>query len=247
MKKILMLALTATMMLVACKKDKGGDEPWEEQPFGGCGYVPRELDEQGRVVQIRDTANWSSVIKYTYNSNSIQKTTYFRGGSSQHDSYRLDNEGRIIEKLDGHTQWQWNYKYNSEGYLIEIKVSSSNMPENITWSDGNIVKTGSNYTYSYGDDDTTDDILDKGVLQYIYSDISGYSNSDVFAFPLAKYFGKKPKKLPIKVVAEWENPFIPKDIVTYEYTKDPQGKILSYIEIRNNGTPLTHQLYCPNE
>ena len=230
MKKILLLAFTATMMLSACKKDKGGDEVetiptcaivktverWNNTEYIGTDVF--KFDEQGRVID----DGWATYEYYT--DRIITTDSDSDPADPRITTHTLDAQGRII-KQEGY-YGNSTYEYNNDGYLIKANGTT------FTWESGNLVKAvevfGStsyitNITYG------NDIITDKLVAGFIFGGI--YANE----WYLLDYFGKQPKNAPII-----EQRGTTTD--TYSYMKDNKGKINGY-KVTKDGESTPHWEY----
>ncbi|MFD1629684.1 hypothetical protein [Pseudopedobacter beijingensis] len=230
MKKILMLAFTATMMLVACKKDKGGDEPETIPTCATVKTVERlgnsvynntnaiKFDSQGRIKEENDT--FESFL-YEYQSDKIT-VTYSYPGNEYLSTLTLDNKGRVT-KIDNR-YGTFEYEYNSDGYLIkETSTEAGSATTSFTWESGNlvkIVKTNNGTSYTTNITYSNDVITDKLIAANVYDNIYGFDT-----FRLYQYFGKHPKNAPI---LEQNNNTNSGYTANYSYTKDNNGKINAF-------------------
>ncbi|MFD1629995.1 hypothetical protein [Pseudopedobacter beijingensis] len=238
MKKILMLALTATMMLVACKKDKGGDEPetiptcamvkWEDS-YGYSSTDVVKFDDKGRIKD-----DGSATYEYF-----PDKIIVKRDGDNI-ARCTLDAQGRIVKiedyNMEGEIDYFCEFEYNNEGYLIKSRrpYGSDYTIKTYTWENGNLVKivettnwnvsapTSVTETITYGNDV----IKDKLIAQEIYN----YYSSSKWNGGLIEYFGKMSKNAPVLIQSDypWGS--------SYTYKKDAKGKINGYKEIYNTGS-----------
>ena len=232
MKKILLLAFTATVMLGACKKDKGGDEPETVPTCAMVKTVERwgssedidtdvvKFDEQGRVVKDGDNT-------YEYSSGKITVTENYSGGSQYITEYTLDGQGRVITSKYSGTDTE--YKYNNDGYLIERK--SGDYTTAYEWQNGNLVKIVSTSIYNgtsqevysstitYGNDTINDKLIAGVIFGEMYAE-----------WHLSAYFGKQPKNAP---VMEKEKNSGPETTNIYFYVKDSKNKVIGYTETKD--------------
>jgi YD repeat-containing protein len=226
MKKILLLAFTASVILSACKKDKN-DDP-ETLPTcanisvkedGNTGTSVIRFDEQGRVKE-SNSNNYAS--SYQYQSDKIIFTESYPGVQNATITFTLDAQGRVIEAVD--SDGTTNYEYNNDGYLtksIDVRYGST-ATETYTWQSGNLVKIDKAYgttgstpetsssTITYG----SDIITDKRVAGSVFGEL--YSH-----WELHQYFGKQPKNAPTR---ENDNG----DYNNYIYIKDAKGSITGF-------------------
>ncbi len=239
MKKILLLAFTASVMLGACKKDKGGDEP-ETVPT--CAMVKiREynnsstdiirFDEQGRVKE--ETGNdWGT--SYEYYSDKIVVTSGPSSGQNNRTiTYTLGGQGRIIKSVENNDGASLGiiteYEYNSDGYLVEATRTGGGEPYTVTytWTNGNLVKIESPWSttdITYGNDVFKDRLIPGFIYGEIYTE-----------YYIQDYFGKQPKNAPVierekSIQSSWSNNTV------YSYTKDSKGQIISYTETKEEET-----------
>ncbi len=233
MKKILLMAFTATVMLGACKKSD--DSSKEElcttiSSYSGLFGNPNAsssnasfnltYDSQGRLVSESGSGR-NQVL--TYETSTIKVKTTEENVTSN-DTYTLDGNNRIIKSEGDGLTGNRTYKYDSNGYLSEIENEQGGTTK-YTWSNGNLLKregfdTGSSVayettTYSYYDDIATQVSL---VIEQSES-----MNPLVF-----NYYGKTSKNL-----LKSENN------TSYKYDKDTKGRVtkvtISGIELGSSG------------
>jgi YD repeat-containing protein len=233
MKKILLLAFTASVMLGACKKDKGNDEP-ETLPTcatitegeigsgGSLNTIILKFDEKGRVKE--ETNSWGS-YSYEYHSNKIIATETETDAPSEKriTTYTLDNQGRVTQSVyNGETPTI--YEYNNDGYLIKVTWTDNGntSTETYIWESGNIVKI-------INDSFTTDVIYGSEVINDKL--ISSAISTDLYCpdYYLQDYFGKKFKNAPIKKQSTGST-------YNYSYTKDSKANIIGYSALNANQT-----------
>lgn len=237
MKKILILAFTASVMLGACKKDKQEEEL---QPNVDCSqfYVNSsnaQFDSQGRII----AHTYDNKDTYVYHSDRIA-VTYWPNLSA---TYTLDEKGRIVKQVyNGETVF---YEYNNDGYLIkETQTNNGNTSTKIyTWESGNPVKIVKNRWDGYSEIQNitygSDIINDKLVNIDLYINILSQGQ-------LYQYFGKSWKNAPVKIETKSEGGNYPSESTTYyEYNKTIYGEITSY-KYRENGWSSNYYMMRSN-
>nr|WP_294895043.1 hypothetical protein [uncultured Pedobacter sp.] len=231
MKKILLLAFTASVMLGACKKSD--DTPKEElctqvstytdvyessQGDSDSDITNVTYDSQGRVSKVA-WSDGSSFLSYTYNTGSITEDLNDNGYLEQ-TVYTLDNQSRIVRAVRG-TDVDVSYSYNAEGYLSEINDGSDNIT--FEWQNGNMVESDGT-TYSY-----YNEVAPQSYLITTFGEDNMYLNSSLYS-----YFGKMSKNL-LKTETEGQS------TTTYQYEKDTKGRVNKITSV-NGGDKDTYAI-----
>lgn len=245
MKKVLMLALTASVLLGACKKDKEDSNPANRcqilkfTPAGNLDYSPTE-----HTI----TYNTNGKIAGIYNAEQSRIFSY------ESDKMTVGVDANLL----------LTYNYNSSKQIISAK-SSSQWPENVTisYNDSKISKIltsvddiSSTFTYSnnevvkiiekWGDRESFETIItykdEKYTNPLIFeltfpSMIDGAIRSFI-KYNLADSFGGKEKRLIDKVEYIGKNGWN-SYTNTYSYLKDDKGNITKISIITTTGIGYT--------
>ncbi|HTN21276.1 MAG TPA: hypothetical protein VL125_12415 [Pelobium sp.] len=226
MKKILLLAFTASVMLGACKKSD--DTPKEEVCTTVSSYSTSydyspdthvkniSYDSQNRISKV----TWSnSSLTYTYSASSITEDVN-DGGYLEQTVYTLDDKNRIVREVRG-TDVDISYFYDAEGHLSEVNDGSETTT--FEWQNGNLVECDGT-TYSY-----YNEVAPQSYLITTYGVNGIYLNSSLYS-----YFGKMSKNL-LKTETEGQS------TTTYQYEKDTKGRVNKITSI-NGGDKDTYAI-----
>lgn len=188
-KKFLLLStILVGVISVACSNDSENNEP--EMPsvkmvlnsiYGGypsssdpesygVRFEDAQYDTQGRILSYKEYDG--DLVLYTYSSSSITKSD-----SGEEWQYNLNADGLIISDSKGN-----RFEYDSNKQLI------SDGDDNFVWSNGNMVKSGSD-TYVY----TTYFNTVSCFIQFLFSTVY-FDNCDPFLMA-SGFYGKIPKNL----------------------------------------------------
>jgi hypothetical protein len=212
MKKILILLLSASMLIVAsCEKSEK-----ESDRFSGCllisvqsgegsNYKPSRsfsYDEKGRIVEVKDEDGLVDQT-YKYTANQIIRNGYLHVGSVI-NTYNLDASGKVISSterfpsnyLDADSDTE--YIYNSEGFLIQVKrkgiSDNQSYVENYGYTNGNLTSTSGGF-YKYKKVIYYNDDVDRW---YFHNKNHSDGVRDVDPY-LRNFFGKNSKNLISKI------------------------------------------------
>lgn len=228
-KSILLLSALCLLIVASCKRPDDIVDPGtttcllteRTKSFAGIDgeKFTNTYDADGKITSVKVSGGGvPTVIIYTYSASKITAVRTDEDGSYT-SVYSLDAQGRIVtESLNG-SDYR-SYSYNADGYLIELVEGSSTTK--YSYTDGNLTKVDdiegkTTKTYTYGTD-----------LFNINFFLGEYFSSES---PLAKYFGKSSKNLPIKYAHKGiygnEELLIAEE--TYSYQKDAQGNIVKVV------------------
>jgi YD repeat-containing protein len=261
MKKILLMAFTASVMLGACKKDKNAEPKVEQgcpvatyhysETEGGSTYEedPYTLgyDTQGRIISIN---NGTYSTAYTYLDGTIVEET--DNGSA---TYTLNSEGKItgmtaLSNYGGDNSVVVN-KYNAQGYLSELKYNDENYSSTTTfiYTDGELTRMEettvmANSTYTNVTQITYKNEYSKNALAYAetfpyIADISTGGDTRTYLNVL----GKSNKRLinTVTVSRTGSNSF--NVVKSYSYEKDASGNVtkVGIISAGSNSSTISHE------
>lgn len=198
-----------------------------------------QYDGGGKIT----TVNSSSVFNNGTPNTSTYAFTYTADSFSDGDkTYALDAMGRIKSSTRYYKVNNinyiatFNYTYNSDGYITEVKNSSTNEVTKFTWTAGNLTKVEDSYMVG--------GVLSTNVQIYDYSTEVKPDNfySDVPDLPVPntyifKFMGKQSKNLISKVRYEGGS-----TAEILSYGKDSNGNITSLTE-KEDGTAKTFGIY----
>nr|WP_294898583.1 hypothetical protein [uncultured Pedobacter sp.] len=227
MKKILLLAFTASVMLGACKKsdDTSKDETCTKVSSYTDLYEDSQntesvtwnvtYDSQGRISRIAESGGPST--NYTYTATSI-KEEYNESGSVDVTTYTINDKNQIVKKVEG-TNDDVTYTYDTQGYLTEMNEGVEKTT--FKWQNGNMVEkeqfindvSQRRISYLYFDD----------VAPQTYLLAGGYTfnNSELYTF-----FGKPSKNL-LKGTTGGGGGYE----TAFQYTKNDKGRVSQVIKI----------------
>lgn len=237
-KSILMLSVIGLLIVASCKKDnKVVNEEGcllTESTYKESANDPETsfytYDAEGKIANVKfvQKGGYSYTMNYTYSDLEIIEVEKHTG-STYIRNYTLDAMGRIVKETYPYTMVL--YVYNTDGYLIEIKRSSSSSP----------LKTISKYNYTDGNL-TSVNFEDDYTVNFTYTNESARDNfySEI-EFPinnlLRGHYGKTSKNL-VAVATQ-----IKKGIVAYSasyaYKKDANGNVILATAIGSDGKGYT--------
>lgn len=242
-KKPLILLFISTFFLItinSCSKDKNNNPETQcndvkellnydilNIPSPGKEYI---YDKTGRIIHIKGQNQNETFFKYS-KTTIEQNITYFQGASKKKLTLYLDNKGRITKT----SEFNYDYKYNSEGYLISFNDPFIYMGELIryttyyfTYEKGNLIRISS-----------TDNNSFHGTTNFSYFDAAAKScmgyNSPLALLGMVNifwdhqilvekgFFGKNSKNLLKSVNFSRGNREWPQ-----EYQFDAKGRIVRY-------------------
>lgn len=212
------------MFLYSCKKE---NEQGERKKNGNCFLTESSItapdgnaeaiysyDNTGRVTKIQGGV---MAANYAYSSNQIIE---IRNRNSF--TYKLDASGKIISSINSGSDYkdEYEYLYNSEGYIIETKIkrfydTEYRTYEKYSYTNGNLTSffnslSNSNSIITYSSELSSDNF-------FIDPELSRFPR--FYNHPLQGYFGKQSKNLASKLSYHEVHS------QSYIYQKDTKGNI----------------------
>jgi YD repeat-containing protein len=239
MKKILLLAFTASVMLGACKKSNDA-EPEVKQ---GCPVSSFQYSEDitGRLhIEDRRAVNYdaqgrvAAIVEDDYETNfTYQANQIIEIQDGDVATYTLDANGKVTGVITSEGDIITT-KYNSEGYLSELKhvVSYSTTTISLVYTNGEVTKIVEVQVTDFGTNTKTTDITYKE--EFSINDLAFaqsfpymadvYMGADTRMY--LKSLGKNQKRLinSLKVVRTGSNGNNTNN-VNYNYQKDANGNV----------------------
>ncbi|WGQ11983.1 hypothetical protein QG516_10065 [Pedobacter gandavensis] len=233
-KSILMLSVAGLLIVASCKKDNKAvsenvcliTESTYKEPAKDPETSFYTYDAESRLTNVRyvQKNGYNHTKDYTYSDLEIIEEEKY-SNSTYVNKYTLDAMGRIVKETYPYSVVL--YVYNLDGYLIEIKRSSSSYP----------LKTISKYAYTDGNL-TSVEFEDDYTVNFTYTNESARDNfySEI-EFPnnnlLRGRYGKTSKNL-VAVATQ-----IKKGVVAYSasyaYKKDAAGNVILATAIGSDG------------
>lgn len=228
MNSIKLTLLALSLMLASCAKKK--IEP--EEKIKTCNVKVLEYthsvssgitdkyyytyDSDHRIIRLDYGKEQSSNYEvYTY---APQKITWNDYTERKPLVFTIDANGRVSEALISSNN-QIGFKYNSDGYLIEVGAGPDK--ETFDYTNGNLTAVAfdsSPYaTFEYGTLDNNNDLIYSLIYQnkYLY-----FGSIDSRVLPI----GKKSKKLPVQIITSVGSGEF-KNIYDYTYKTDDNGRV----------------------
>ncbi|SHF38000.1 hypothetical protein [Pedobacter caeni] len=181
-------------------------------------------DVQGRISKVSVDSTY--VLNYTYSLARITEEKTYLGNAPIQTFYELDNKQRIISRTSpkyapGVTM---SYVYDSEGYLVQTKMTSTRHKEVYTsrfiYKNGNVTRIirddlfgYAELFFGYGTTLCPDNFIAMEVVNF----------PEEFTQPLKNYFGKGLKNLIVKAT-------ISGITSAYIYYKDAQGNVIQFTD-----------------
>ncbi|MGX5687431.1 DUF4595 domain-containing protein [Arcticibacter tournemirensis] len=250
-KSTLIYLISAAAFLFACSKEEGSDKPDEKCLVSGIEQTDSigkntqtysfEYDDQNRMIQAnatRDTAFKSFDFQFSPGK-LIMKSRF--GGTID---FTLDEQGRISSYTGADPNKTTVFKYNQEGYLIEI-VATYNFTRSdgtvgqpsvhtskLTYTNGNLTKISGKWNSS--------SIVELTTFEYNNEEantlfgINAQLDQFTYNYTLPGYYGKTSKNELVKATQTNESENAPVNIITFQYEKDPSGKIRSIVSVFKN-------------
>lgn len=209
MKKIITLILLSCLFYSCKKNDNSSDE---SKTLTVCNIVEvlnssdrsyLTYDTKGRIIKVNyDSANSTDFTTYDYQSSKILVMN-----GNDLTTHLLNSSGLIYKSTTEYSSPKeviiTDYKYNTEGYLIQdiAKNGNSVLTRNLTYSNGNLTKitrpvslnSSVEYTWEiiYNNEDYKN-IAGIGSPLYVPNDVNWLFDPIIIS---GGYFGKPPKNL----------------------------------------------------
>lgn len=252
MKKYLFLALSAVLVLGACKKNSDEPNPTtdnvnatiKETPLASDGISDASAYEpflytikEGKLVERNSNDENPEIAYYEYKSDNIEGTVYLSPLPPYSFGYQLDKNGRIETSFPEPYE---HYEYNKEGYLVK-KTGREGYPVapysvTFTYAEGSLLKAEKTYlnggqtvfTYNYSNEDVK---IAPAVRAVVFQDLIGKVLNEVSEPFVGKgIFNKLPKTEISTSRYGGQN----STIYCYYDEKDSKGRITSMRVVKGN-------------
>ena len=170
--------LSALLLALSCSKGNEQEkqdncdnivEVLDYHPYENPVYQTTAIfkyDDQGRIMSVKGVGQ--NIAEYTYYNDSIVLVAKSYDGKDISETYYLDGKKRITRTK----RYNYNYKYDSEGFLISYEAPYGTtpgqidgyVPFNLRYEEGNLVEVYTNrpdlsqkhVTFTYYDEENQD-------------------------------------------------------------------------------------------
>ncbi|MEE1064214.1 MAG: hypothetical protein UH071_11160 [Paludibacteraceae bacterium] len=241
MKKFLyffgILALIAGLVSSCSKDDENENKPSIPQKrIAKLVKFPGDLDEESSTIYeyddkgrcISSTYTYDGKVgkeNYTYEGNTMTKTTYSYYGDTSITIYSYNSKGYLesIKREGEHDSYTCTYKYDNEGHLISETTITDSHTSTMTfeWENGDVIKIKENNKNSHYE--RTDSVMFKYTTQRHPTPVANAVKLSVLEStcyfdidPTFSNMGISPKHLPMHVIETTAH--VEVDIATDTYT-----------------------------